>query len=60
MDKIEKLIAEIKDALEDGRLSLREALRISILLFEVLNLLLPLVIGQAVREEKSQGTSSAS
>jgi hypothetical protein len=60
MDKIEKLIAEIKSALEDGQLSLREALRIAMLLFELLNMLLPLIIGQAVQEQKAQQGQSAS
>lgn len=52
MDKIEQLISEMKAALEDGRLSLREALRIARRLFELVNLILPLVVGETTKIEK--------
>lgn len=52
MDKIEQLIKEIKAALEDGRITLREALRIARRLFELVNLILPLIVGQSIQLEK--------
>jgi len=54
MDKIESLIREIKDSLEDGQISFVEALRIARLLFDVLNELLPLIIGKAAEQERKQ------
>ena len=54
MDKIEQLIREIKDAIADGQLSFVEALRIARLIFEILNELLPLIIGKAAEQERKQ------
>ena len=51
LKEIQELKQAIQDALEDGRLSLREAVKIFRELADVLSIILPLVIGKASQVE---------
>jgi len=51
LKEIQELKQAMQDALEDGRISLREAVRIFRELGDVLALVLPLIIGEASKAE---------